>query len=95
MYMPGNQINFESRLHQLATTQLDFDNFIIEGDSYNSQGALLIKWNREFQKRAEIMLKSEKYFLIPALPIGIQSNALYDVQGNIVYDVNGDIIQTF
>jgi len=72
MYISGSLSTYESRLHSLPTGQSDFDTgFLVEGSGYSGMitAAQLKKWNVEFQKRAETLLESEKYYLTGALNI--------------------------
>lgn len=57
MYISGSIEYLESRLHQLATTSGDFNNFIAEAQSYSSAITgnhleyLIHIWNKELTKK--------------------------------------------
>jgi hypothetical protein len=72
MYISGSISDYESRLHQLAAVSGDFaTGFLVEGSGYSGKinSGQLFRWNREFQKRGETVLQSEKYYSTPALSI--------------------------
>lgn len=50
-YISGNRFDFERRLHQLADSVSDLNNFSVEGNSYydDIDQHTINKWNREFK----------------------------------------------
>ena len=69
MYIAGTIENFESRLHQLADSQGDLDDFIVEGNTYvpSVDASLVRKWDTEFAKRKLVILQDSSYYSSDAL----------------------------
>lgn len=77
MYLSGNLISFESRLHQLPATSGELrTGFLVEASGYVcglSGSGVIVKWNREFQKRGEAIYKGENYYFAKAISIPVFS----------------------
>ena len=75
MYISGTRFNFESRLHQLPATSGELrTGFLVEASGYACQlsgSGVIVKWNREFQKRGEAIYKSEDYYFAKAISIPV------------------------
>jgi len=91
MYANGTILDFESRLHQLPTSQNDLNSFITEGTTYLTIAYFyqIQKWNNEFAKRGITLLQSNVYYITPALStsgtngmIGLDSSVIYGLDGS-------------
>lgn len=73
MYISGSIENFESRLHQLAISGADINNFIIEGKDLTGQyptgadTALINKWNKEIGLKTLQISGTVNYILTGAI----------------------------
>jgi hypothetical protein len=60
MYVSGHLGNFQVRLHQLPTGQVDLNSFNIEGHNYTGlvSGYQITRWNREYARRQYAMTRN-------------------------------------
>lgn len=55
MYISGDIATFEGRLHSLPVSGADLTNFAIEGSGYSPDYILKQRWNKEFDKKSQII----------------------------------------